>query len=119
MSRSDRQAFRMSRSGREALPHVREWSGGPPACPGEARSPSRLAESGREAFTGGWEAFPDGRVWTGGLTGGREAHPDVREWSGDPPKCQGGFGRQSWMCGSGREPLLDVRECSGCLPGCP
>ena len=42
--------FRMIRSGREALLDVREWSGGPPGCPGVVGRPSRMTESGREAL---------------------------------------------------------------------
>ena len=47
------------------------------------------------------------------LTGGREAFPGVREWSGVPPGCLGMVVRPSRMYGSGREALLDVLEWSG------
>ena len=40
---------RMSWSGWEALSYVREWSGGPPGCPGVVKRPSRMSGSGREA----------------------------------------------------------------------
>ena len=49
-------ALRMSGSGRESLPVVRdwsgrtrdvqEWSGGPPRCPGVVVSPSRMSGNG-------------------------------------------------------------------------
>ena len=51
----------MSGSGSEALPNVREWSRGPPGCPGVIQRPSRMSDSGREDI------------------------PVVREWSGGPP----------------------------------
>ena len=70
----------------------REWSGGPPGCPGVVGRPSRM-------FGGGQEALSDVR----------EALPDVREWSGSSPKCPGVVAKPSWMSGSGREALLDVR----------
>ena len=63
----------MTGSGQEALRDVREWSGGPPKCPGVVEMPSRMSESGREALPvsgSGWEALLD-----------------VREWSGGPPGC--------------------------------
>ena len=50
----------MSGRGREALPDVLDWSGGPPGCPGLVVTPFRKSGSGREVF------------------------PDVREWSEDP-----------------------------------
>ena len=49
----------MSGGGRESLPDVREWSGGPPVCPGNVGTPSQMSGSGRESF-------PDVRVWSGG-----------------------------------------------------
>ena len=56
----------MSRSGWETLADVREWSGGPPRCPGVvgwpfrmSRSFSRMSGSGREALPNVWE-------WWGG-----------------------------------------------------
>ena len=42
----------MSGSGRESLPVVREWSGGPPGCSGVVRSPSGMSVSGQEAQSG-------------------------------------------------------------------
>ena len=57
--------------GREALPYVREWSGGPPGCPIVVVRPSRLSVCGREALL-------DVQECLGGLTGGWETHPDVR-----------------------------------------
>ena len=55
----------MTRSGRETLPYVCEWSGGLPRCPGVVGSSSRMSGSGRKAL------------------------PVVREWSGDPIGCPG------------------------------
>ena len=52
----------MSLSGREAFPHVQEWSGGSPACLGEVGRPTRMSRSGREALPNVWE-------WLGGLPG--------------------------------------------------
>ena len=46
---------------REALTHLREWSGGPPGYPEVVGRPHQMSRSGREALS------------------------DVREWSGDPP----------------------------------
>ena len=51
----------MSRSGREALPDDREWSGVPPEYLGVFGRPSWMTQSGQEAL------------------------PDVREWSRVPP----------------------------------
>ena len=38
----------MSGSDRQSLLDVREWSKGPPGCPGVNGKPSRMSESGRE-----------------------------------------------------------------------
>ena len=54
----------MSRSGREVIPDVREWSGGPARCPGVVGGPTRMSGSGREArpdVQEGGKAFPDVR----------------------------------------------------------
>ena len=92
----------MSRSSRETLPDVREWSRGPPRCPGVVRRPSRKfgrpfqkferpaqrSGNGRDTLPNvpeRWEALPD--VW--------EALPVVREWSGVPPGCLGVVRRPS------------------------
>ena len=40
----------------------------------------------------------------------QEALPVVREWSGSPLECPVVVGRPSWMFGSCRVSLLDVRE---------
>ena len=117
---------RLSGSGREALPDVQKWSGGPPGCPGVVGWPSQMFESGRMTIPNvrEWsEALPDVRVWSGvpsgcpevvgGLPEVREwssVLPNVREWSGGPPKSPGVFGCPSRMSGSGRETLSDVRE---------
>ena len=68
----------MSESGREALPDVREWSGGsgdlrevsagPTGCPGELWRPSHMYGSGREAL------------------------PDVQKSSRGPSECPGVVG---------------------------
>ena len=50
----------MSGSGWETLPDVREWSGGPPRCPGVVGRPSQMSGSGREIL-------PNVREWSGGL----------------------------------------------------
>ena len=68
----------MSRGGREALPHDREWSGGPPSCSGVVGRPFRLFLSGRRPS----QMSGIGRV---ALSDVQEALPDVREWSGGPP----------------------------------
>ena len=66
--------FRMSGSSREALPDVREWSGGPPGGPGVVVRPFRRSGSGREALL-------NDREWVGmpsQMSGsGREALPDA------------------------------------------
>ena len=59
----------MSASGRNALPDVRVWSGGPPGCSEEFGRPSRVSGSGLEALT------------------------NVRERTGGPPGCPGVVGR--------------------------
>ena len=41
---------------REALPVVREWSGGPPGCPEVTWRPSRM-------FVSDWETLPAVREW--------------------------------------------------------
>ena len=48
----------MSRSSREAHPDVREWSGGPPACPGMVGRPFRMSGSS-------WDALRYVREWSG------------------------------------------------------
>ena len=53
---------RMSRSGRESRPDVREWSAGPTECLAVVGRPSRISESGRETLANvreWWEALPD------------------------------------------------------------
>ena len=59
----------MSGSGRESLPDVREWSGGPIRSPGMVGGPYQMSGSGRESL------------------------PDVREWSGGPSRWPGVVGR--------------------------
>ena len=40
----------MSGSSREAFSEFREWSEGPPECPGVVERPSRISRSGLEAL---------------------------------------------------------------------
>ena len=116
----------MSGSGVEALPNVREWSGGPPECPQLVVRPSLMSESGKEALMEsgcGQEAFPDVWEWSGALS-------NVRDRSRGPPgcpgvvrkpypmsaiaqvatRCPGVIKKPSQMSRSGREALPDIRE---------
>ena len=86
-------------SGREVLPDVREWSGGPPGCLGVVRMPSQMSKSGRVA-----------------LSVVQEALLDVTEWLRGPPGCQRVIGRPAQMSGSDREALPDVHEWSEGFP---
>ena len=135
MSGSVLQAFPEIGSCREAIPVVREWSGGHPGYPGGIGRPTRKSVSGRGALH-------RVRKWSGGFPenrGGREAIPKVCEWSGGHPGCPGGVGRPSrspevvWRLSRklgvvgrpsrksviGREAIQHVREGSGGPPGCP
>ena len=83
----------MSRSGREALPDVRdalldvrELSGSPHGCPGVFERSSRMSGSGLEALS------------------------DVQELSGGSHRCPEVVGRPYRMSGSGWETLPDVRS---------
>ena len=101
----------MSGSGLEALPDVREWSGGPPECPAVDEMPFQMSGSGREALHHVCEALLDVRKWSGGPPGfyaiGPDAIPVVRVWSGGHPDVQerseshlrgsGGVGRLSQL----------------------
>ena len=69
----------MSGSGREALPNVREWSGGPPRCPGVVVKPSRMSGRPVRMSGSGREAIPDAQ----------ETISDIREWLVGPPGCPG------------------------------
>ena len=60
LSRMVRRPSRMSGSGREALPDVREGEGSPPGCAEVVGRPSRMIGIGREAIL------------------------DVRDWSEEP-----------------------------------
>ena len=86
MSRSGREAIPHVRGGRETLSDVRQLTGGPPGSPGVVGRPSQMSGSGREVL------------------------PDVREWSGGPPGCLGVVRRPSQKFESGRVALPDVRE---------
>ena len=72
---------RMSGSGRESLPYVREWSQGPLECQVVVESPSRMSGSGRKALL------------------------DDREWSGNPPGCLG-VGEKPYRCARWLKGLL-------------
>ena len=68
----------MSGCAREALPHVWEWTGGTPGCPGVDGRTSRMSGSGREVIPmsgSGWKALPDVREWSGGPPGLLRGHP--------------------------------------------
>ena len=67
--------FRMSGSGREALPDVREWSVGPPGCLRVVWRPTWMSNNFREALPEVREALPEVRQ---ALPEVREALPDVR-----------------------------------------
>ena len=89
----------MSGSGREALPDVQEWLGGPPKCAGVVVRPSRVVGRPSWMSESGWDAFLV--VW---------------EWSGGPPGCPGVVWKPSRMSGSGREALTggqDLSQMSG------
>ena len=79
----------MSGSGLEALPNVREWSGGPPACPGVVERPSRMCGSGPDTLTMSRKTSRMTRRTSRMSRSGREDLADVREWSGGPPGCPG------------------------------
>ena len=125
---------RMSDSGREALPNVREWLGGSAGCPGvvrgpskspgvvrrptqmsgSGRRPSRMSGSGREdcRMSGSYrKAIPNVREY-------QEVLPDVRARSGSSLECPGVVERPSWMPGCGREALPDDQEWSRDHPRC-
>ena len=53
----------MSRSGREAVPNVREWSGCYPKCPGMVGRPSRMSGSGQEILLNVQKALLDIQEW--------------------------------------------------------
>ena len=81
MSRSGWEYFRISVSGRLALPDVWEWLLGPPGCPGVVGS-----SSGCPGVVGSPSGYPGVVVWLSRMSGsGREALSDVLEWSGGPP----------------------------------
>ena len=97
---------------REALLDIREWSGGPPGCPGVVESSSRLFESGRETLRmSGIPTEISGSGQRPSLMSGssREDLPDVRECSRGSPGSSEVVGWPSRMSGNGREALLDVR----------
>ena len=77
----------------EAILDVRQYSGGPPGCPGA--HPGCLGVVGRPFRIFG---------------SGRKALPDDQEWSVGPTRCLGVVRGPSRMSVSGREALPDVRE---------
>ena len=117
MSGSSWKSSRMSESGRETYPDIREWSGCPPGCPAVVGRPSWMSLRGGRPFRMSGSC----RVT---LPDVREALPVVREWSGDPSECSGVVGKPSQMCGrpfqmsgrphrcpgSVRKALSDIRE---------
>ena len=85
-------------SGREDLPDVREWEGGPLECLLVVGRPSRMSRVvGKPSWMCGigLVALPDGLV----------ALPDVQDWSGGPPGYPGVVCSAFQMSGSGREAL--------------
>ena len=72
----------MSGSGQEALLDVREWSSGPPGCPGVVERPYRTSRSGVSLSQMSEKPSRMSRS-------GRDSFPDVLEWSGSPPGCLG------------------------------
>ena len=109
----------MSGSGRETLPDVRLWLGGPLKCPGVVKSSSR--KSGRPSRMSGsfWEALPNYREWSLGSPGGRKVLPVVREWLVGPHEGSEVVGSPTLMFGCGWEALPVVCEWSGGHLGCP
>ena len=124
---SGREAFPESGSHPEALPDVREWSGGLPGCPGVFGWPSRMCSRSKVALpdVGSSPGCPElvwnsprcpglGRRSSSMSKCGREAHPDnlerlcrppaVRESSGGPPVCPGVVGRPPRCPGVVRRP---------------
>ena len=90
----------MSGNGREAFPDVREWSKGPPKCPGVVGRPYRMFGRSSRIFVSDREAHPDVR----------DALTDVRVWSVGLPGCPGVVRSHSRMSRSGRKALPDARE---------
>ena len=69
----------MSGRGRQVLPNVREWSGGPLGLTIVVGKTSRVI--GRPS-----RMFGSGRRNSRMSESGRESLPDVREWSEDTPR---------------------------------
>ena len=111
----------MFESGRETFPDVREWSGGPPECPGVVGRPSRMSERGLETLPdvrGDQGALMDVQQWS-------EVSPECREWSNVSPGCPRVVRRRSQMSVSGRKALPEVWDwwggplrCTGGPPKC-
>ena len=86
----------------EALLNVREWSGGPPGCPGVVGKPYRTSRSGgRPCRMSGRHCGCPGVVGSPSRMSrsGPEALLDVWEWSGGTPGCSEVIGRPFRMCG--------------------
>ena len=121
-----RNLFYRNGSGQEALPKVREWSGGPPSGSGEIRNGQEALPKGQEWPGGpigglgvvgsGWKALPKGRELSGVF--GRPCQraervrealpegpkwPEDWEWPGSPQGGSGIFWRPFQRIGSGWE----------------
>ena len=103
MSESGREVSWMSGSGREALPDVQEWSGGPNGCSGVVGRPSRLVGMPFRMSGSGREALLNVQEWSKALS-------DVQLWSGVPTGIRGVVGRPTGKSGCEREVLPDDRE---------
>ena len=106
-----RRPSRRARRGQEALLESREGSERTPGRPGGVRRPSwgtggsGVPNEGRE----GWEGYPGGRLWLGGLPGGPGGVGSL-SWR------MVGVGRPSWTAGRGQKALLECQEGSGVTP---
>ena len=72
--------YRMSGSGRDALPNVRERSEGPPRCPGVVGRASRMSRSGQRPY---WMSGSCSDSLPGvlkDLPNVQKDLPDIREW---------------------------------------
>ena len=69
VSGSSQKSSRMSGSGRETYPDIREWSGCPLGCPRVVRRPSRKFWRPSRLSGRGAVAFPNVQGWTEGPPG--------------------------------------------------
>ena len=111
-SRKSGSPYRMSGSGREALPDVWEESGDPPEC--------LVGLPGCSEVLGGPSKYPEvvGRPSRMSASG-RKALSDGREWSRCSLGCPGAVGMPYRMSGIVWEAVLDVWQLKGGPPGCP